>query len=73
MYGFTRSLPFTHAQHTGVNHTADSSSFRNGKTHCDVEIDAALVFVIADENRLHPNIGDVDGAREEEEDGQTGQ
>lgn len=39
----------------------------------DVEIHAALFLVIADENGLHPNIGHINGAREEEEHSQTGQ
>lgn len=43
-----------------------------GRAHRDVEIYAALVLVVADKNGLHPNVGHVNGAREEEEDSQTG-
>lgn len=43
------------------------------KAHRDVEIDAALVLVVADKNGLHPNVGHINGAREEEEHSQTGQ
>lgn len=41
--------------------------------HRDVEVDAAFVFVVADKNRLHPNVRHVNGSREEEEDGQPRQ
>lgn len=39
--------------------------------HRDVEIHAAFVSVVADKHRLHPNVGNINGARKEEEDGQT--
>ena len=41
-------------------------------THGDVEIDDALALVVAHVDGLDPDVGDVDGAREQEEDGQTG-
>lgn len=41
--------------------------------HRDVQVHAALVFVVADQNRLDAYVGDVDGAREEEEDGEAGE
>lgn len=41
------------------------------QTHRDVEIDSVPLSVIADRNWLHPNIGYINGAREEEENCQT--
>lgn len=38
----------------------------------DVEVDP-LLLVVADHHRLDAHVGDVDGAREEEEDGQSAQ
>lgn len=46
---------------------------RRAAAHRDVEVHAAFVFVVADENRLHPNVGHVNGSREEEEDGEPGE
>lgn len=44
---------------------------RRAAAHRDVEVHAALVFVVADEDRLHPNVRHVNGPREEEEDGKA--
>lgn len=59
----TTSVLSTHA--TFSDHQKD---VRNA--HRDVEVDAALVFVVADKNRLHANVRHVDRSREEEEDGE---
>lgn len=42
------------------------------EAHRDVEVDS-LLLVIADHHRLDAHVGDIDGAREEEEDGQPAQ
>lgn len=39
--------------------------------HRDVEVNAALLPVVTDESRLHPDVGHIDGAREQEEDGEA--
>ena len=41
------------------------------RSYCNVEIDDPLVLVIGDVGRLHAHVGDIDGAREEEENSQT--
>lgn len=42
-------------------------------THRDVEIDNLLLRVVGHVGRLHPDVGDVDGAGKEEEDSQARQ
>lgn len=39
--------------------------------HRDVEVNAALLPVVTDESRLHPDVWHIDGAREQEEDGEA--
>lgn len=46
---------------------------RTAPPHRDVEVDDPLVLVVGDVGRLHAHVGDVDGAREEEEHRQAGQ
>lgn len=52
-------------------------SFKMGgkglQSHCDVEIDDPFVHVVGDVGALHAHVGDVNGAREQEENGQAGQ
>lgn len=38
------------------------------EAHRNVEIDAALLLVVVDKDGLHPDVGHINGAWEEEED-----
>lgn len=55
------------------NHFTSGNIKKKKKSHGDVEIDAAFVLVVADENSLDPSVGNIDGAREEEEDSEAGE
>lgn len=57
-----------------LNCWAAARAWGNAKqSYCDVEIDASFVQVVGDVGRLHSHVGDVDGAGEQEEDGQAWQ